>query len=133
LRSPYHVQVFCRTYTKYSPTVGNKSCETGVATADYFFSALKLSKEKLLIREELYLPSLMGILNAIQTFDEPTNHIGIVSHNFGISDFVTKINNNTNTFYEVPTCGIVKIVFNVDTWMACSVENAILENYWFPA
>ena len=105
-----------------------------ISTAKYFSNALELGEGSINISKNLYLPSTLQLWETIQSLDNQKIHSAcIVSHNVGISDFATSIFNSTIQFYEIPTCGIVKIVFDSNTWEDCNKDNSIIENHWFPS
>lgn len=105
-----------------------------ITTAKYFINALKLADENIEVCKDLYLPSIQQIWRIIQSLDNQiSNSVCFFSHNIGISDFASSILNSSTNFYEIPTCGIVKITFDTKTWAGCNENNSRIENYWFPS
>ena len=95
-------------------------------TAAVFAKELKLAKDKIIIRDELYGASenifYDVILSAVNKFDS----IAIFSHNPGLTDFANLL--TSTRIDNIPTCGVFAIKVKCEKWK--EFKNAEKE-FWF--
>ncbi|HYE55513.1 MAG TPA: histidine phosphatase family protein [Chitinophagaceae bacterium] len=81
-------------------------------TAVVFAKTYGLSKEDVILKDELYHPSETAFFDVITQITDPLETIAIFSHNPGITDFVNLLSNVR--IDNVPTCGMFAVSFNGD-------------------
>lgn len=69
--------------------------------------------ESILFLNELYLASRNTITKIIEKQDDSVDHILLIGHNDGLSDFVSYL---TDTFHDLPTSGYVVLEMEIDSW-----------------
>ena len=82
-------------------------------------TATKLAKEvgytkKIMREENLYDASEWHILEVIRSLDSKFDKVMLVAHNPGLTDLVNQISGRR--LDNVPTCGIVELDYNIETW-----------------
>lgn len=83
-------------------------------TARLFAEEYKVDKDDILIRDELYEPSVESFYKVVTTLPDKQNVVALFSHNPGISEFV-----NTLTHVRIddmPTCGVFAVSAAVNHW-----------------
>ncbi|MEQ8324475.1 MAG: histidine phosphatase family protein [Vicingaceae bacterium] len=80
--------------------------------------------------DELYLPSSKDFMNCITQATNDLNSICICSHNPGITAIVNYLANTS--IYNIPTCGLAWLSFQVDDWLEISGGTGQLDHYDFP-
>jgi len=124
-----------------APRMGRKLYELGVSpdliiastairakyTAQYIAEQLKFDTEKIEFNEEIYEASLRTLLHVINNLPEETKKVMLVGHNPGLTylaEFLTKKEIGT-----IPTCGVVSLEFNVDSW--AEISGGLADMKWF--
>lgn len=84
-------------------------------TASFFLKQYGVNKDHLILKTELYLPSLSVFYNVIENCDDTVQNLALFSHNSGITDFANAL---TESFRidDIPTCGIVVFQVNTNSW-----------------
>lgn len=85
------------------------------ATAAIFFKNLYLDKSILKYNHDLYDFEGRNLLKVIQDCDNSVNNLMVFGHNHAITGFVNTFGNIS--INNVPTCGVVQIAFNINSWM----------------
>ena len=80
--------------------------------------------------DELYECSLLDMLNIINDFSDDINNVMIVGHNPSISYVCDYL--GANGVGDLPTCGLVKMIFDVNEWAAISKDSGVVEYTLFP-
>lgn len=85
-------------------------------TCVIFLRQLNFSYQKLMIADELYDFSGDEVFRFIENLDDKLNAVMIFGHNHAFTHIV----NSWGSFYidNVPTCGLVELNFEVDSWSA---------------
>lgn len=98
----------------------SSSAKRALHTAQLMHSALGLS-QPIEIDTEMYHASLNTWLQKINALPNSTNALAMFGHNPGI----TEIQHYLTGHYidNIPTCGLVKIEFNVDDWAHISKDS----------
>ncbi|MGM5470425.1 SixA phosphatase family protein [Flavobacteriaceae bacterium LMO-SS05] len=87
-----------------------------LSTCNIFLKNLEISDIKLALSPELYDFSGEKVVDFIKSIDKPLNNVIIFGHNYA---FTSVANRFGNVYIDnVPTCGLVWIQFDVDTWNA---------------
>lgn len=127
-----------------APRMGRKLYELGVKpelvisspaaratlTAEYISEQLHYDSEKILLNEEVYEASVRSLLAVINAIPDHYNNVLMVGHNPAftyIAESLTK-----QPIDNIPTCGIVHIEFNIDSWMEVSGGTGNLKWFIFP-
>lgn len=100
------------------------------ATAKVFRKVLGLSKDRVLKSERLYLASPSGILDVLHGLEDVYDTVAIFGHNPGLTDFVNRFSDQLVD--NVPTCGIARIDFDVDSWREIQDEEGDLTAFYYP-
>ncbi len=83
-------------------------------TARIIASEFGKKKDKIIFREELYLPDPSVFFDVIAELDDNYDSIALFSHNNGITDFANLL---TDTRVDnIPTCGIFSLKADCDSW-----------------
>lgn len=83
-------------------------------TARLFAEEYKVAKEDILIRDELYEPSVENFYKVVTALPDKQNVVALFSHNPGITEFVNTLTNVR--IDDMPTCGIFAVSADVNTW-----------------
>ncbi|PKP47045.1 MAG: phosphohistidine phosphatase [Bacteroidetes bacterium HGW-Bacteroidetes-12] len=86
--------------------------------------------KNVVFKKELFHPSLTIFKSEINSLSDTINSVAFVSHNFGISDFGNYLTDNA--IGVMPTCGVVKINIDIDTWQELIEGLGTLEYYVYP-
>ncbi|MCC6866590.1 MAG: histidine phosphatase family protein [Ignavibacteria bacterium] len=89
----------------------------------YHFKNIK--KEK-----KLYLAEYNDFINIIKSFDDSHKNVFLISHNNGITNLANRI--SSTRIDNIPTCGIVKINFEINTWKEIKDNTGNIEYFIFP-
>lgn len=108
----------------------SSSAKRAFMTAKYFMESYELSKDQLILEDKLYHPTEESIYEVI--FGLPDEHevIMIFGHNPGFTDFVNLFSDRY--IDNVPTCGIVKLIGNIDHWNQLGPGNTGVDKFYFP-
>jgi phosphohistidine phosphatase len=99
-------------------------------TAEFIAEQLQYDTDKILLQEEIYEASVRSLLAVINDLSDNCNAVMIVGHNptfTYIGEYLTKQNLD-----NVPTCGVVHIEFEIDSWKEVSEGNGILKMFIYP-
>ncbi len=78
----------------------------------------------------IYEASLITLINILKIINDTIDTIFLFGHNPSLNMLV---NDFINDFYEnIPTCGIIQIEFNCNSWQNISSDNAKLINFDYP-
>jgi len=105
----------------------SSTAKRALTTAVHIGEALGISPEEIHQKSEIYHAGRMGILEVINGVNDKFVSAAIFGHNPGFTDMANYL---TGEWIDnIPTCGIVKIEFDVDTWEAVSGGNGRM--VWF--
>lgn len=101
-----------------------------ISTALFFAEAFGIADEAVVREQDIYEASLVEILRIVERLPDTAPTVLLFGHNPTLTDV-------TNIFSErfidnVPTCGIVQIESNTDTWAAFDADNAKVTKCFFP-
>ncbi len=77
---------------------------------------LNIASDKIVHLDDLYLASQAVISTIIEKADNHINHLAVVGHNPGLTSLCNYYSGDD--LYNLPTCGVYTIEFNVDDWQA---------------
>lgn len=86
-----------------------------VTTAQHLARELSLPPACIQKRERLYLATPKDILALICDVGGTANHLWIVGHNPGISEFADQLSSERR-IDNMPTCAIVQMEFDIERW-----------------
>lgn len=113
-----------------APRMGKRLKEKGIApdvlitspakraksTAKRIAKVLEYPKEKIVSVRKLYHASEEEILTVVQSLKEKHDHVMMVGHNPGLTDFVNALIDQSTDIDNMPTCGIVAVSFPATLW-----------------
>ena len=98
------------------------------STAEIIVREANYSKE-IVFKENLYEASLNALLKTLRNVDDANDVVFLFGHNFSINDFVEEY---VNLYENVPTCGVVEMEFDCDSWREIDATNAKLISFDYP-
>lgn len=98
-------------------------------TATTFAKKLGYAKKNFL-DEKLYDASEWQILQVIQSLDNAFKSAIVIGHNPGITDLVNQISGKR--IENVPTCGVVVLEFNAETWENIGLTKPVRFDFDYP-
>ena len=99
-------------------------------TARKIAEAIALEPEALQLDRSLYLASPVDLLETVRGLDAALEHVALVAHNPGITDFVNRLANTR--IDNVPTCGIARLRLEIDRWSDAEEGCAALVDFDYP-
>ncbi|MEE8365836.1 MAG: histidine phosphatase family protein [Gammaproteobacteria bacterium] len=100
-------------------------------TAELFANACGYSPEMIVEEAELYFSSIRSIEGIIVNQDDQYRSLMLVFHNPDITQLVNSIDAAIR-IDNIPTCGMVKLVSDIDRWRDWSVSNTRFEYFDTP-
>ena len=90
------------------------TAKRAVSTARRLLKALDCPKDKIVWHERIYSGQAEDVLDLIRGVDDCYDQVMVIGHN---PDMTTLINQLANSsIFDMPTCGVVGIDMNIDTW-----------------
>jgi len=83
-------------------------------TATLLAAAIPGAKERILFDPALYEASAAVLLERVRSFDESWQHVMLVGHNPGLTDFANLL--ATADVDNLPTCGTLVIDLDIGSW-----------------
>jgi phosphohistidine phosphatase len=84
--------------------------------------------ESIVFLNELYLASKNTITRIIEKKDDSIDHILVIGHNDGLSDFVSYL---TDVSHDLPTSGYVVLELEIDSWSHISKGIAVVKTKFY--
>jgi phosphohistidine phosphatase len=98
-------------------------------TLEYFLKEFKYKKD-VVFENSIYEAPYENLLNVIKNVPNSVNQLFFIGHNPGLNDLSDFL---LGEFYEnIPTSGVLKIVFYTDSWKEISKNNSKLEFFEYP-
>jgi phosphohistidine phosphatase len=85
------------------------------STSKIFADELGIDNKKLISEKKLYMADNNNFLIVINSIPEDVNKAMLVSHNPGLTNFVSYI--SEEEIDNIPTCGVVRIDFDATYWI----------------
>lgn len=99
-------------------------------TATHFAEAMKIKKKDIIVKKGIYEAYAADVIKIVQQVDNQYDTILVFGHN---PTFTTIANQFTDDYIaNVPTCGIIQIDAQVESWQYFSRENARLTQFYYP-
>lgn len=92
--------------------------------------AKELGIENIVSEAKLYLAPPHIFMQVISKLNDKVNTIMLVAHNPAMTDIVNAYSDEY--IHNIPTTGIFKISFDVDSWEEVSFENGLLIDFIYP-
>jgi len=108
--------------------LGSASKRTS-ATARGLNKFIGLDSDNIELHSELYHSGVSVMLHQVCRTNDKYNHLMLVSHNPGVSEFCNYL---TEVEFYFPTLAIAKVVFEADSWREISKSTGTVEWYDFP-
>ena len=85
-----------------------------VATAEAIAEEIEYPLTEIIANERLYGADQFELLEVIRGIDDSLDEVVLVGHNPGLTDLVDYL--SAHPIGNVPTCGIVELVLDVESW-----------------
>lgn len=108
----------------------SSTAKRAMETAQFFCEVFNYSKDKLILDLGIYERGSKYIINLLSKLDDSVNTVILVGHNPDITSMATYFSGEF--FDNVPTCGIISVKFNFDSWANISIKNGELLFSEFP-
>ncbi|MCO4291409.1 histidine phosphatase family protein [Solitalea sp. MAHUQ-68] len=89
-----------------------------ITTAKLFAEQLDYPEERIRLCNEIYEASVSTLLKLVNELGDETSIVIMFGHNPGLTDFFNYLTDND--LLNLPTCGIVKIDFDLESWTLIS-------------
>ena len=83
-------------------------------TAIIFARELRIPFSELSVNEDLYMAGEDSIFKIISGMDDKVHSVMVFGHNPDFTDFANYFLHDQ--IYNIPTCGVVRLTFNVSRW-----------------
>jgi phosphohistidine phosphatase len=83
-------------------------------TARLLATAIPGASERILFDPALYEASAAVLLERVRTLDEAWQHVMLVGHNPGLTDFANQL--TASGVDNIPTCGVLVADLAIDSW-----------------
>lgn len=101
-----------------------------LSTAKRIAKVVGYVSEKITVEENLYHGTVYDIKKVVMSVDKDVNTLMIFGHN---PDFTTLTNELSGSdIYNIPTCGIAEIEFDIESWEDLSKSKGILRSFDYP-
>ena len=101
-----------------------------LTTAKYFAAEMNLPDEKIDINNIVYGAYPEDVINLVKNVDDKVDTLLVFGHN---PTFTSIVNRYTEDYIaNVPTCGIVKIEADINSWSTFNESNAIQTEFYYP-
>ena len=108
----------------------SSSAKRAFDTAEIFAKIFKLKQDKIIKNEKLYMADYDDFVAAINEIHEEINNAMLFGHNPGLTYFACAI--TEDDIDNIPTCGIVRIDFDVNSWNELSSRKGKFVFFEFP-
>lgn len=98
-------------------------------TSEFFIKELDL-KNEIIFEKAIYEAPYENLLEVLQKIDDKYKTIILVGHNPGLCDLANFL--CEDYFENIPTCAVVEIDFNTNSWNEISKENSKLICFEYP-
>jgi phosphohistidine phosphatase len=99
-------------------------------TAQYFAKAFGVDKGDIERRSAIYEASTRALLQVIQELDDEWETVFLFGHNPGFTDLANLFPGDY--IDNVPTCGIVRLEADVDSWKDFGPQSAEQRAFYYP-
>jgi phosphohistidine phosphatase len=100
------------------------------ATAQYFAKAFDYDHELIEEAHSIYMADHGTLLSIIDNMPDDFDKVILFGHNPGLTNLANVLTGET--LGNIPTCGLVKINFDVDTWEKVTPGSGTLDFFDYP-
>jgi phosphohistidine phosphatase len=100
-------------------------------TAELFAEACDFPPDNIVEESDLYFTSTRSIEDLITRQDEQIQSLMLVFHNPDITCFANSID-TANRIANVPSCGLIKLICDIESWRDWSVLNTRFDYFDYP-
>ncbi len=104
--------------------------ERAFKTAKLISDELGYMHKDIIIDNRLYMAGIGDFIEVLKECRNKDKIIMLFSHNYGITDFANYLSGSR--IDNIPTCGIVKIIFEFSNWEKIKKEKGKLEYFIYP-
>lgn len=101
-----------------------------LATSEFIAEKIGYNKHSIITEDRLYMADIKDFYEVIKKIPSVNESVMLFSHNYGITDFANHICDSK--IENIPTCGIVKIKFNLTGWKDIAETRGKSEFFIFP-
>lgn len=121
---------FAKRYPDVDYVLISSPARRAISTARLFAEAAGYAQENITVDDRVYLADVTVLNDIAAAFDDTWQHVVLVGHNPGFTDFVNKA---TKHFIEnLPTAGIAELQYHVDSWDQIETVQATLAELDIP-
>lgn len=100
------------------------------ATARRIAEAIAYPNKKIIKDDSFYHGSIQDVIGVVQKLDDQINSLMIFGHNPGLTDLANYLSGAD--IYNIPTCGVVEIDFDFNSWKMLGSKEGKLVKFDFP-
>ena len=100
------------------------------STAKLMGEGIGIPAESVSSKAEMYLSGPLKLLEVVRQLDDMLTEVMLVGHNPTITEFVNSMTGGNIS--NVPTCGLVTLKLNGDTWTEAAFDEAKLIEFDYP-
>jgi phosphohistidine phosphatase len=93
-------------------------------TAEIIADRIGYPRGKIAFDPRIYESSARGLIELIRGFDDARRHVMLFGHNPALTELVEILTGRP--FENVPTCGVVRVRFGIESWALVDAERADL-------
>lgn len=93
-------------------------------TAKMIADEIDYPKKRIEVREELYEQGVKTLIELIGELDEGLERVFLIGHNPDLTDLANRL--TAANIDNVPTCGMVSVVFSMTRWKQCALQGGRL-------
>ncbi len=127
-----------------APRMGGKLKELGIVpdlivsspaararlTVEYICEQINYPLQSIDFEDDIYEASVRTLLKVVNELNDKHNTVIIVGHNPGFTYLAENLTHAE--IGNIPTCGIVELTFDLDSWALISQNTATLKNFIYP-
>jgi phosphohistidine phosphatase len=100
-----------------------------ISTARFFAKALNMDSKEIMQNLLIYEAAWDTLLQVVNAWDDRFHEIAMFGHNPGFSQLATYLSGD---MFEMPTCAIVSLQFEFDSWQMVSKKTGRIVQFDFP-
>ena len=101
-----------------------------LTTAQVIAEKVEFDQDKIIVENSVYEASVIDLMRIIKGFDDQYDRVFLFGHNPGLTEFSNFISDMNIT--NIPTCGIVKIEFKVNSWLELEEGSGAVKSFDYP-
>lgn len=101
-----------------------------LTTAQTIAEEVGYDDKNIVYQESLYLASPEEIENILRSLPSSAQTVFIIGHNPGLSEFAEYV--CAEAIGNIPTCGIVELILNEETWQSIGKRSVTLASFDYP-